>query len=169
MHPVHYCSCIRCECSRTIWIVLVCEMRHVYFCGLIWGDCSHTMGIPRVWGDASCLLLWLHLVWVEPNHRNSQGLVRCSLFIIVALFGVNAAKPQDFLGFGEMRHVYYCGFIWYECSQTKGTPMVWWDASCLILWLYLLRRQPNHMSSYGLVRCILFIVVAYCGVNATKL
>ena len=133
------------------------EMRHVYYCCLNWRECSQTTGFPRVWWDASCFLLWFYLVWVELNHGNSCGLVRCILFIIVALFGVNAPKPWIFLrfgemypvyicgfiwcecsqnigilGFGEMQPVYYCGFIWCKCSQTIWILMVWWDTSCLL-------------------------------------
>ena len=91
----------------------------------------------------SCSLLWLHFVWVQANHMNSYGLVTCILFIIVALFCMNAAKPYEFIRFCDMYPVHYCGLIQCECSQTIG----------------------NHMF---LLTCILFIIVVLFCVNAAK-
>ena len=57
------------------------------------------------WRDVSCLLSKPFAVWMHQNYENSEGLVRCVLFIDVGLRGVNAAKPLEFLGFDEMHPV----------------------------------------------------------------
>ena len=36
----------------------------------------------------------------------------------MASLGVNASKPSEFHGFGEMHPVYSCGLIGCECNQT---------------------------------------------------
>ena len=119
----------------------------VYSCGLIGCECSQTTGIPRVWWDASCLLLWPHWVWMQPNHRNSQGLVRCILFTLLASLGVNATEPYEFLGFGEMHPFYSCVLIGCECNQIKSNPRVWSVTSCLLLWPHWVWMQANHRNS----------------------
>ena len=56
------------------------EMHAVCSCGLIGCQCNQSIGIPSVWWDASCLLLWHHWVWMQPNHRNAKGLAIFILF-----------------------------------------------------------------------------------------
>ena len=61
---------------------------------------------------------------MQPIHRNSLGLVRCVLLIIVVLLCMNAAKPYEFIGFGEVHPIYSCGLVGCECNQTIGIPRV---------------------------------------------
>ena len=144
------------------------EMHLVYDSSLMWYECSQTIGVPRVWWDAPCLWLKTYMVWVQPNHRNLLGLVRCTLFLIEALCGVSADKANEFLGFGEMDLLYDWSLGWCECQQTIGIPRVWWDAPCLWFKPYVVWVQPNHKNSQGLVRCTLFMIEALCGVSAAK-
>ena len=151
------------------------EMHLVHYRALIWCQRSQAIGILMVWRDASCSLslfdlvsmqpnLWILLVWrdasgslsrsdsvsMQPTLRNSYGMARCILFIIALWFGVNAAKPSEFLCFGEMHPVHYRALIWCQCSQTLGIPMVWRDASCSLPRSDLVSMQPIHWNSYVL-------------------
>ena len=72
----------------------------------------------------------------EPNHKNSYDLLTCILFSVLALSGVNAAKPWEIIWFADMHPIRYCGHIWCECSRTAGIHMDWWHVSCLSLWPY---------------------------------
>ena len=56
------------------------EMHIVFDWSLMWYECSQTEWIPRV-------------------------VVRCTLFLIEALFGVGAAQPGELVGLGEMHLV----------------------------------------------------------------
>ena len=164
MHPVHYHAVILCQCSQTIGIHMVWWDAS---CSLSCFD-SVSMQTNHRNSDASCSLSCSDLVSVQPNHRNSYGLVRCILFIIVLWFGVNAAKPWDFIWFGEMHPVHDHALIWCQCSQTIGIYMFWWDASCSLSCFASVSVQANHRNSDGLVRCILFIIVLWFGVSAAK-
>ena len=99
------------------------------------------------------------LVRMQPKHKNSYGCSTCILLTTAALFGVNAAKPLEFIWFGDMYPVYYCGFIWCECSENIGNHMLWWHVSWLLLWPFLVWMQPHRRNSHGLVTCILFSIV----------
>ena len=115
------------------------KTRPVYSCVLIGCECNQTIGILRVWWDASCLL-------------------SC----------VNAARPCEFLGFGEMHPVHYRALIRCQCSQNIWIPRVWLDTPCSLSRSDLVSTQPSHRNSYGLARCILFIIAFWFGVNAAK-
>ena len=65
----------------------------------------------------------LILVRMQPKHKNSYGCLTCILLTTAALFGVNAAKPLEFIWIGDMYPVYYCGLFWCECSQAIGIHM----------------------------------------------
>jgi len=143
-------------------------MHPVHDWRLMWRECSQTVGTPRVWWYVSCLLLKPHSVYMQPSHRNSQGLVRCSLLILVTSCGVNAAKPSEFIGFGEMHPVSDWSLIRCECNHTIGIPRFLRDASCLLLKLYLAWMQPKHRNSLCLARCILFMFETLCSVSSAK-
>ena len=104
-------------------------------------------------------LSWPWSVWIQPNHRKSYGLVKWILFIVVALIGVNAARPYEFKWIGDMYPVHYCGFILCEWFQTIGVHVFRWHVSCLLLLPFLVWMQPSHRNSFGLVTCILFSIV----------
>ena len=60
---------------------------------------------------------------MQPNHKTCESVLRCILFfLVVALIGVYANEPKEFLGSGEMHPVFSCGLIWRECSRTIGIP-----------------------------------------------
>ena len=143
-------------------------MHPVYSCGLVGYECSQTIRILRVWWDASCILLYPRWVWMQPNHWNSSGLVRCILIVVVVLLCMNAAKPLEFRGFGEMHLVYSCVLIGSECNKTIGIPRVWWDASCLLLcphWVWMQQTIGIHRVWWD---ACLFTLVSSSGVNATQ-
>ena len=144
------------------------EMHLVQDWRLLWRDCSQTIGIHMVWWDASCSLPCSDLVSMQPRNRNSYGLVRCIMFPIEALCGVSAAKPYEFLGFGEMHLFFDWSLMWCECSQTTWIPKVWGDSPCFRLKPYMVWVQPKHIKSQGLGRCTLFSIEALCGVSAAK-
>ena len=93
-------------------------------------------------------LFWPWSVWIQPNHRNSYCSVTCVLFTIVASFRVSAAKPYEFIWFGDMYPVYHCGLILCECSQAIWINTGLWHVSCSLLWPYSVWMQPNHWKSY---------------------
>ena len=49
--------------------------------------------------------------------------------MIEALRGANAAKPSEFVGFGETPPVHDRNLIWCECSQTIRIPRIWLAAA----------------------------------------
>ena len=131
---------------------------------IIGRECKQDIGILRAWWDASCLLLWPQWVWMQANHWNSWGLMRCVLLIIVVLLCMNAAKQLEYLGFGEMHPVYHCIIIGCECNHTIGFPWVWWDAPCLWTepsfgvnatnpWEFLGLTERHPVYSCGLIGC----------------
>ena len=143
-------------------------MYPVYYSGLIRCECSQTIGNHMFWWHVSCLLLWPDLVWMQPNHGMHMDWWHVSCLSLWPYFGVNSGNPYQFIWFGDMYPVYYCGLDWCECSQPIGIHMVRWHVSCLLLGPYLVRMLPNHKKSYGLVTYILFIFVALFCVNAAK-
>ena len=151
------------ECSKTLGEHLgFGEMHPVYPCGLIGCECNSTIGIPRVWWDASCVLLCPHWVLMQPNHRNSLGLVRCILLIIVVLLCMDAAIPLELPGFGEVHPVHSCVLIGCECNQNIGIPWVLWAASCLLLCPHWVWMQQSHMNSWGFGE---MHPASYCGLT----
>ena len=148
MHLVYDWSLMWCDCSQTIKeFPGFGEMHLVYNWSLVWCECGQNSGVPGVWWDAPCLRLKPSVVWVPEKRRNSQGLVRCTLFMIEALCGVSAGKLKDFLGFGEMHLVYDWSLVWCECRQPIGIIRVWWDAPCLWLKPYVVKVPANHRNS----------------------
>ena len=106
-------------------------MYPVHYYGLVQCECCQTIG-------------------------NHMFLLTCILFIIVALFCVNAAKTLEVTWFGAM-YPAHRGLAWCECSQTINMHMVWWHVSCFLLLPYLVWMQPNHRNSCGWwhVSCLL--------------
>ena len=106
--------------------ILIC------FYGFMWCECSFVVLAIGVDAATSYEFQWfgvMHLVFVavafkmrpvvrcaliwrmRPKHKQFEGSARCTLFFVVALFGVNAAKLAEFRGFGEMQHpCVRCGY-----------------------------------------------------------
>ena len=159
MHPVYFFGLKSSKCSqdirkpREVWCILFIVLAL---------PAVNAAKHPRIWYDASCFRLKPYLVRVQPNHENSKSLMRFILLTIVALPGVNAAKTQQFRGLCDMHVVHCCSLTCCECSQTKGIPRAWWDASCFRLKPYLVRVQPSHRNFQGFAYATCLLPKLFC-------
>ena len=133
------------------------DMHLVFCCSLNWCECNQTRAISRVGRNSSfvvCSVIWRGCIQALRIHR-----VRCILFFAVALFGVSAAKPWEFVGFGEMHPICCCLLYWLECNQTIGSPRARWDASvfCVVALTCMNAANSLEFPGFGEMRPALIL------------
>ena len=127
MHLVDAWSLMWCERSHTIWFLFVFGDLRLVDAWTLSGVCvcaAKPWEFSGFWRPAPCWCLKPYLVWVQPNHRSSQG-------------------------FDELHLVDAWNLMWCECSQTIWNFRFWWRAPCWCLKPYVAWVQPNPENFQG--------------------
>ena len=94
------------------------DMHRIVRWGPIWCECSQLQEFLR-FGEMHPAFSVVALICYDcnQNHSNAEGSVRCICFSTIALIGVNAINPKEFLGSAEIHHVCCCSLAWMQPNR----------------------------------------------------